>query len=418
MNYQINIDNQLKHKKYDYQYNGRTRRFEKGYPISYGKVLSIDEPLVEMTYDIEMCGDEHNYIANDIVTHNSHGVGYALLTYETAWLKSNYTVEFLCAKLQNSAGDSEKLSRFVHDARLFGFTVTPPRVRSLTASSHAARVRELADFTIPHDTSISFGLTALKGVGQAAISDLLKLTADSSTFDEFLWTWATQKHKVNTGVMTVLNKSGALDEYNLERVHMMARFQLMDGLTIKERELIQKLLPHQDGDSDWIRIARAFSDETKAPLIKEKYDVKTPNVRRRQTIRNLLQTFDGIDVFDSKAQKVAWEKHFLSVPLSGSEADIYQSQDSCRDVFKYGEPDQNYEVAVCLDLVKEHICTNGEAMAFVTGRDNSYFLDNIVVFPRQYAKFRHLLEEGNVVMIRGTLNERGSLITNRLERLA
>jgi DNA polymerase-3 subunit alpha len=339
----------------------------------------------------------------------SHGVGYALLAYETAYLKANYTVEFLCAKLRHAESHPDKfeqMSTLTYDAKLFDITIVPPRVSMGNK-----------EFDVVDDKHIAFGLTALKGVGVTAVNDLVKIGRECKTFDEILWRVMTTKTKVNTGVFTALIRGGAFDDLEEHRVEAEARFNLLSILTPKERELIQVLMPHQQGTPDWIRIVRAICDETKAPIVKEKFNVKIPNARRRPKILEALQDFDNRELFDSKAQKIAWEQHYLGISLSGSEADIYNASDKCIDLIKHGHEDMNFEIAVCVDGVREILTKKGDPMAFVTARDQTYVMDNIVVFPKVFNRSKALLDEGSVLKIRGRMDDRGSLIADRVERL-
>ena len=339
----------------------------------------------------------------------SHGVGYALLAYETAYLKANYTVEFLTAKLRHADSHPDKfeqMSALSYDAKLFDIEVIPPRVSMGNK-----------DFAVVDDTHIAFGLTALKGVGATAINDLTKIGKGCTTFDEILWKWKTTKTKVNTAVMMALIRSGAFDDVEENRVEGQARFRLLDDLTEKEIEVVGELLPHQEGEPNWIKIVKAIADEDKAPLIKEKYGVKIPNARRRPKIREAIGSYNQRELFDSKAQRIAWEQHYLGIALSGSEADIYKANNTCIDLIKGGYPEMTFEIAVCVDGVREIITKKGDPMAFVTARDKTYVMDNIVVFPKTYTRAKNLLEEGNVLRIKGKMDDRGSLIADRVERL-
>lgn len=339
----------------------------------------------------------------------SHGVGYALLAYETAYLKANYTVEFLCAKLQTSESHPDKfdqMSALVYDGKLFDIEVVPPRLKYGNK-----------DFAVINDKQIAFGLSALKGVGKTAITDLVKIVKDDKTFDQLIWQVLTTKTKVNTAVMTALIRAGAFDDQEEHRVECQRRFRLLESLTDNERETVQLLMPHQEGKPDWVRIVRALGDESKSLAIKEKYSVKIPNVRRRASIRELLDAYDTSEIFDSKAQRIAWEQFYLGISLSGSEADIYRAKHKCIDLVRHSEPDMPFEIAVCVDGVREIITKKGDPMAFVTARDKSYVMDNIVVFPKTFSIAKKLLEEGNVLKIKGKIDERGSLIADRVERL-
>lgn len=339
----------------------------------------------------------------------SHGVGYALLAYETAYLKANYTTEFLCAKLRHAESHPDKfeqMSALVYDAKLFNIEVVPPRISVGNK-----------DFAVVNDTHIAFGLSALKGVGKNAVSELSKIVKTNKTFDEILWAVVSGNTKVSSAVMTALIRGGAFDDQEEHRVEAEARFKLLENMTTIELETIKALGVHQEGKPDWIRIVRALSDEEKSITIKEKYKVKIPNIRRRASLREALQEFDGRELFDTKAQRIAWEQFYLGISLSGSEADIYKSKDKCVDLVKNSFPDMSFEIAVCIDLVRQITTKKGDPMAFLTARDNTYQMDNIVVFPRVFEQSKKLLEEGSVVKVRGKVDDRGSLIANTVERL-
>jgi DNA polymerase-3 subunit alpha len=339
----------------------------------------------------------------------SHGVGYALLAYETAYLKANYTVEFLCAKLRHAESHPDKfeqMSALVYDGKLFDIEVVPPRLKYGNK-----------DFAVIGDKQIAFGLSALKGVGKMAIADLVKVSKDTQSFDDLIWRVLTTKTKINSAVMMALIRGGAFDDQEEHRVECQRRFRLLEALTDNERETIKILMPHQEGKPDWVRIIRALADEEKSSIVKDKYDVKIPNSRRRIVLRALLDEYDRSEIFDSKAQRIAWEQFYLGIALSGSEADIYRAKNKCIDLIKHGEPDMLFEIAVCVDAVREIVTKKGDPMAFVTARDMTYVMDNIVVFPSTFSRAKALLEEGNVLKIKGKVDDRGSLIADRVERL-
>jgi len=339
----------------------------------------------------------------------SHGVGYALLAYETAYFKANYTVEFLCAKLRHADSHPDKfeqMSALVYDGKLFGIDIVPPRLK-----------HKNKDFAVIDDHKIAFGLSALKGVGRAAITELAKVTEDTKTFDDLIWRVLTTSTKINSAVMLALIRAGAFDDQQEHRVECERRFKLLEALTDKERESVQALIPHQGDKPDWVRIIRAIADETKVQVIKDRYGIKIPNTKRREAIRTLLSDYDMGEIFDSKAQRIAWEQFYLGISLSGSEADIYKAKDTCIDLVRNGEADTMFEIAVCVDAVRQITTKKGDAMAFVTARDTTYVMDNIVVFPKTFEKSKHLLEEGSVIRIKGKMDDRGSLIADRVERL-
>jgi DNA polymerase-3 subunit alpha len=339
----------------------------------------------------------------------SHGVGYALLAYETAFLKANYTVEFLCAKLRHADSHPDKfeqMAALTYDAKLFDIEVLPPRLANGNR-----------DFDVINDSQIAFGLSAVKGIGRGVVTDLVKVAKAAQCFDDFIWTVATTKTKISSAVVTALIKVGAFDGEDIHRVECLRRFRLLDTLTSNEVATVSQLMEHQQGSPDWVRIVRALADESKVEAVKERYAVKVPNSRRRIKIRELLDDYDQSDLFDTRAQKIAWEEHFLGIALSGSESDIYKAKDHCIDLVKGGYPDMRFEISVCVDGVREIITKKGDPMAFVTAHDRTYLMDNIVVFPKVFNTSKQLLEGGNVLKIKGKVDDRGSLIADRVERL-
>ena len=92
----------------------------------------------------------------------SHSCAYALLAYQTAWLKTHYPVEFMAALLTSETGNTEKVVKYIHEARGMGITVLPPDVNS----------SEL-DFT-PVGEEIRFGMRAIKNVGENTVRGILE----------------------------------------------------------------------------------------------------------------------------------------------------------------------------------------------------------------------------------------------------
>ena len=183
------------HKKYDYENNGRRRRGEKGYPVIPTRIVSIEYVGEEMTYDLEMADPYHSWVGNGIVTHNSHGIGYAVLATWEIWVKHYYPEEFLVALLQT---DPDNTARYIQEARRRGIRVLPPDINKSDLS-----------FTIDRD-GIRYGLTAVRGVGASSVKGVVK-RAPYRSFEDFL-----ARGSTNKGVVNNLIRIGAFDsmEYN------------------------------------------------------------------------------------------------------------------------------------------------------------------------------------------------------------
>ncbi len=131
----------------------------------------------------------------------SHSAAYALIAYQTAWLKAHYPSFFMAAVLSSDMDNTDKVDEFVHECRNLGLDVLPPDINE---SLHA--------FTAVDGNTIRYGLGALKGVGHAAIDIIEKERSANGPFDDLSDFCNRMDHqKVNKRAMDVLVRSGALD---------------------------------------------------------------------------------------------------------------------------------------------------------------------------------------------------------------
>lgn len=184
------------HKAYDYAHNDRRRRWQKGHLAEAVPIESVEYAGVQETYDVVMDAP-HNFVANGIVTHNSHGFSYATMSYWTAWLKVHYPVEMITATLGSLIGHQHAVARmaeFTMEARRMGITVLPPSV-----------VSGSADFTMDGLT-VRYGLRAIKGMGPAKVGQIIYGQPYSSVED------FKARSGADAGALYDLARAGALDE--------------------------------------------------------------------------------------------------------------------------------------------------------------------------------------------------------------
>ena len=141
----------------------------------------------------------------------SHSAAYALIAYQTAYLKAHYPVEFMAALLTSEIGNQDKLTQYLNECRDMGIKILPPDINS----------SDLA-FT-PAGQSIRFGLTAIKNVGEAAIDSVLSARWKLGRFDSLLqFCEHVDLRLLNKRVIESLIKAGALDSLGARRAQMMA----------------------------------------------------------------------------------------------------------------------------------------------------------------------------------------------------
>ena len=141
----------------------------------------------------------------------SHSAAYALIAFQTAYLKAHYPVEFMAALLTSEIGNQDKLTHYLNECRDMGIKILPPDVNS----------SDLA-FT-PAGESIRFGLTAIKNVGEAAIDSVSSARWKLGRFDSlFQFCENVDLRLLNKRVIESLIKAGALDTLGAGRAQMVA----------------------------------------------------------------------------------------------------------------------------------------------------------------------------------------------------
>ena len=146
----------------------------------------------------------------------SHAAAYAIVAYQTAYLKANYPVEFFCAMMTNDMANTEKLSEYIAEARAFGIEVLQPDVNESGVFFAPAR----------DGKAIRFGMAAIKGVGEAAVEAILKARGESGKFK----TLSELCERVDGRTLTkkpleALIKTGACDSFGQTRASLFAQIE-------------------------------------------------------------------------------------------------------------------------------------------------------------------------------------------------
>jgi DNA polymerase III subunit alpha len=143
----------------------------------------------------------------------SHAAAYAIVAYQTAYLKANYPVEFLCAMMTNDMNSTDKLTVLLNESRTMGVDVLQPDVNE--GEMHFAPARD--------GKVIRFGMAAIKGVGEAAVESILKARTDGGVFNSFLnMLERVDLRAVNKKALEALVKSGACDCFGETRATLFA----------------------------------------------------------------------------------------------------------------------------------------------------------------------------------------------------
>jgi DNA polymerase-3 subunit alpha len=159
----------------------------------------------------------------------SHSAAYALLAYQTAYLKTHYPMEFMAALLTSETSKPENVVKYIGECREMGISVEPPDVQVSGAQ-----------FT-PHGDAIRFGLAAVKNVGGNAIESILKARAEVGGRFKSLWEFCEKVdlRVMNKRVLESLIKAGALDELGKRGPLMAAVDKAMERAQRAQRDAAQ-----------------------------------------------------------------------------------------------------------------------------------------------------------------------------------
>lgn len=174
------------------------------------KIVSRKSLGKQPVYDLGVIKDHNFLLANGTVASNcfnkSHSTAYAYVTYQTAYLKANYPVEYMAALLTASSGIQDKVDKYRENCQKMGIVVEPPDIN-----------RSEADFLPSSNKSLLFGLSAVKNLGQGAIENILKCRTEGEFKSLADFCDRVELNKVNRRAMETLIYCGAFDSIHQNR---------------------------------------------------------------------------------------------------------------------------------------------------------------------------------------------------------
>lgn len=171
-------------------------------------------------YDIGVAQDHNFLIQSGLVASNcfnkSHSTAYGYVTFQTAYLKANYPVEYMAALLTANSGDQDKIPRYITTCLNMGINVEPPDIN-----------RSGVDFT-PLEHSILFGLSAVRNVGQAAIDNILLAREEKGSFQSLADLCdRIDPRVVNKRALEALIQCGGMDCLDLNRNQLVQDLEII-----------------------------------------------------------------------------------------------------------------------------------------------------------------------------------------------
>jgi DNA polymerase-3 subunit alpha len=349
-------------------FNDKTLKEISQADIFWDRVESIRSVGTEMTYDLEIA-TTHNFVADDIIVHNSHSAAYALVSYQTIWLKAHYPAAFMAAVLSADMDNTDKVVIFIDDCRQAGLEVVPPDVN-----------RSQYRFSTEHKGNVVFGLGAIKGAGESALSIILEEREKNGAFKSMAdLCERVVSRKVTKRILETLIKAGGFDSLGKNRNSLLAH--LPDVLRMAD----QKHRADAVGQADLFGGSMAVeADEKVVPSLPE---------------------------WDER-ERLRLEKNALGLYLTGHPMNEYE--DEIKQLRSYKLSDlaeddgtQKYQkvpvvLAGLVSAIRTQNTDKGKR-AFVQLDDKTAYYE-VFIFSDVYEKFEHLIEKEKVLIIEGSLN--------------
>jgi DNA polymerase-3 subunit alpha len=323
------------------------------------KKQGVDLKKAEAIFDLMAKFAEYGF-------NKSHSAAYALIAYQTAYLKAHYPVEFMAALLTEDMGSTDKVLKNISDCREMGIEVLPP---DINASELSFRVL---------GSSIRFGLGAVKNVGESAIEAIIDARQEGNFSDIYDFCERVDLRRVNKRVVESLVKCGAFDSTGAKRASLMA--VLEEAMTLGQKMQQEKESAQCSLFSAEVMV-QSFANGKALPEIPE---------------------------WDEKL-RLAFEKEALGFFITGHPLDRYATEMkrfATATTSTLGELSDRVEVTLCgiVSAIKEKTTKKGDRMGFVTLEDLTGSVE-VVLFSDIYLKAAECLKAEEPIIVTGVVDQ-------------
>ena len=302
----------------------------------------------------------------------SHSAAYALIAYQTAWLKTYYPAEYYSANLSSDINDTDRVLKLFDDAKQTGINILPPDVN-----------QSFADFRVIDNDTISYGLAAIKNVGYKAAEDISEYRNNESPYTTIFDLFMNDSTAINKKTLESLILAGACDQL---KGHRAQQFNSIDKATRFGQ------LYSQNGSASQEAL---FSNDV--------MDIPIPSM-------------DEVHEW-SQDECLSKEKELIGFYLSGNPLEPYKIDLEDFEIDTGKDRDSIYRVGGIINDIKELFDKRNNKWAIVT-LDRMFAKSEVFIFSDLYNKIHHLLEENKLIFVSGKLSNRQSEDDNVLKIIA
>jgi DNA polymerase-3 subunit alpha len=325
----------------------------------------------------------------------SHAVSYAMNAYLSAYTKAHFPRVFFASYLRfakDKIDPQQEIKELIQNANEMDILVKTPDIRLLN------------QYFILKDKTIYFGLTDIKSVGESVYKKIISIIEENQI--DLNSSWPNCLFRLLSNINSTSAKSliscGAMDYTGISRNKMLFDLGLALKLTDREKNII---------------IAEILQNNI--TCMKELFKILLHNgkliKKRLEDIQESINLLNNppFSLQDSPEWISDQEDMLLGCPITCSKIDMYDismTNCNCKDIKNRNYLNDNLTLAVEIDrinTVKTKKGKNaGSNMAFLSVNDGSGSLDSVVLFPEQYAKYKQVLYEGNIIVLKGKSNKK------------
>jgi len=299
----------------------------------------------------------------------SHSAAYALVTYQTAYLKANYPVQYMAALITSVKDNTDKVAAYIEESRRLGIEVLPPDVNESRES-----------FT-PVGKKIRFGLAALKNVGPGAVEAIIRDREQEGPFSGYAnFCQRLDTKVINKRVLESLIKCGAFDSLGHRRAQLMAAVDAGLGLAQQSQ---------RDRENGQLSLLDLFGDGTK-----DSVSIDLPAIPEFPKGQLLMLEKETLGLYIS-GHPLSQYREVLNRLTTSTAAEINDLPDDCQVV-----------LGGIIAGLKKINTRKGDTMAFLTLEDLTGTVE-VLVFPRPYNSNKLIIKVDEAVLVKGKVSGNG-----------
>ncbi len=305
----------------------------------------------------------------------SHAAAYALLAYQTAWLKCRHFADYMAALMTSVISDSPKLLAYLEECRDAGITIRPPDVNT-------------GEWSFVHrDGSMYFGLLAIRGLGKGLIDKMIAERRNGGAFRGFVdFCRRMSAHGMNKRALEALIQAGALDGLDCNRRQMLTTYERVMEMVGSGEQVLEGQMS-LFGEAD----AMPEDDVSIPPM--EDYDIL-------EKLR-LEKQVTGLYISGHPMESQRYLRELLRLQNIG---DLTEAQGALV------ADHQNVQLVCMVQSIKKHRTRGGEDMCFLSIEDESGAMDAIV-FPRLYSISMQRLQQDRILYLTGKISKKDEEVT-------